>query len=85
MDRELEPTDPDQIDFERALPFRVLAEEWGESPASLAHRYALSSSKVSSVILGVKNRIELEECINAEKSGNLTTEEIDTIESLFLS
>ena len=85
MDRELESTDADQIDFIRALPFRVLAEEWGESPASLAHRYALSAPKVSSVILGVKNRIELEECITAEKSGNLTTEEVGTIENLFLS
>ena len=37
------------------------------------------------ICLVVKNRIELEECILAEKEGNLKTEEIKIIEKLFLS
>ena len=58
-------------DFEKALPFRKFADEINENPASLAHRYALSANKVGSVILGVKNRKELVECIEAEEKGLL--------------
>ena len=68
MDREPHPSGrdkPDFDDYEKAEPFRKLAKQWGESPASLAHRYALSIQKVSSVILGVKNTKELQECIEA--------------------
>ena len=39
------------------------------SAASLAHRYALSIAGVATVILGVKNRTELRECITAEARG----------------
>jgi len=67
-------------DFEKAKPFRDLANTWNESPASLAHRYALSIPGVSSVILGVKNREELLECIQAETKGLLSQSEIKTIE-----
>ena len=66
-------------DFERAKPFRNLANDWNESPASLAHRYALSISGVSSVILGVKNRTELKECLEAEKKELLSKFEIQQI------
>lgn len=58
-------------DYRRAAPFRELAREVGESPASLAHRYALSLDGVSTVVLGVKNREELRECIDAEAQGPL--------------
>ena len=67
-------------DFKKAKPFRDLANTWNESPASLAHRYALSIPGVSSVILGVKNREELLECIQAETKGLLSQSEIKTIE-----
>ena len=86
MDRKPHPSGMDQADFndfERALPFRELAKEWGESPASLAHRYALSVEKVSSVILGIKNLKELQECIDAEKKGKLDSHEIETLLNLF--
>jgi len=86
MDRDPDPSGFDKKDFddyERAASFRNLAKEMGQSPASLAHRYTLSIPKVSSVILGVKNRSELDECINAERKGKLTSEEIETIENLF--
>ena len=55
----------------------------GESPASLAHRFALSVDKVSSVILGVKNRQELQECIDAESKGKLSSYEMETLLNLF--
>src|SRR5215813_14806693 len=57
------PTTRDEaIATVRAACFRVLARELGESPASLAHRYALSLAGVATVVLGVKNRTELREC-----------------------
>ena len=63
--------------------FRELATNWDESPASLAHRYSLSVSRVGSVILGLKNRVELKECIEAEKKGVLTAEQFNSLENLF--
>ena len=42
IDRELPEGHGDALDFDRAAPFRNLARELGESPAALAHRYALS-------------------------------------------
>ena len=88
MDRAPHPSGFDAKDFDdfaRAAPFRNLALEWGESPASLAHRFALSVEKVSSVILGVKNRDELEECLHAERMGRLSVEQVATLENLFPS
>ena len=73
IDREL-PDDPEAVDFRRAEPFRALAREVGESPASLAHRYALSMEGIATVILGVKNRAELAECLEAEAKGPLDAE-----------
>ena len=87
MDREPHPSGMDKADFadfERALPFRELAKDWEESPASLAHRYALSVEKVSSVILGIKNRKELQECIDAENMGKLNSSKMETLQNLFL-
>ena len=85
MDRELEATDPDQADYKRARRFRDLASDWKQSPAILAHRYALSIAGVSSVILGVKNRSELQECLRSEQIGELSLEEMATLEALYPS
>ena len=71
FDRELPEEHPDMADYRRAAPFRTLAKELGESAASLAHRYSLSMERVSTVVLGVKNRRELRECISAEAKGPL--------------
>jgi len=71
MDRDLPPDDADRLDFDRAAPFRALAAEAGESPAALAHRYALTMAGVDSVVLGVKNRTELAECVAAAARGPL--------------
>ncbi|MEV4494143.1 aldo/keto reductase [Micromonospora arborensis] len=72
IDRSVEDDAPVAVDFARAERFRALAAEFGESPASLAHRYALSVPGVATVVLGVKNRTELAECLAAEARGPLT-------------
>jgi aryl-alcohol dehydrogenase-like predicted oxidoreductase len=72
FDRAIADDHPDMQDFNRAAPFRALAREAGESPASLAHRYALTMPGISTVVLGVKNRAELQECLEAEKKGTLS-------------
>ena len=71
FDRKLPENSPDMVDYERALTFRGIAKEVGESPAALAHRYSLTIEGISSVVLGVKNRVELRECIDTESKGPL--------------
>lgn len=82
MDRDLPADDADLCDFHRAEGFRRLAGEWGQTPARLAHRYALAIEGPSSVILGVKNRKELIECVEAEQDLRLTTAECQQIEAV---
>jgi aryl-alcohol dehydrogenase-like predicted oxidoreductase len=85
MDREPHKSGRDVKDFEdyvRAEPFREFAKEYGDTPSHLAHRYALSIHKISSIILGVKNRKELLECLDAELMEPLTQEEIDQINTV---
>jgi aryl-alcohol dehydrogenase-like predicted oxidoreductase len=81
IDRQLRESHPEMADYRRAAPFRVLAREIGESPAALAHRYSLSISGVATVILGVKNRSELRECIAAAERGPLGSELIARIDA----
>ena len=82
LDRELPDDHPEVRDFHKAAPFRDLAREVGESPATLAHRYALSMAGVATVVLGVKNRAELRECVEAESRGRLDPEMIGRIDSV---
>ena len=81
MDRPLRSEDLDQLDYDRAAPFRALAADVGESPAALAHRYAMSMPGVGSVVLGVKNRTELAECVAAAASGPLAPDLITRIDA----
>ena len=84
MDREPHPSGFDIKDFEdydKAEPFRRLASEWKMNPSILAHRYALSAEKVSSVILGVKNRAELLDCIEAESLGKISKDQNSKIDT----
>lgn len=74
FDRDVPRDSADSRDFERAAAFRTLAGEWGMTPALLAHRYALGIEGVATVVLGVKNRSELAECLAAEAAGPLTAE-----------
>jgi aryl-alcohol dehydrogenase-like predicted oxidoreductase len=54
-------------------------------PALLAHRYALDMAGVDTVILGVKNRAELLQCLAAEAQGPLTSELRGRIDGLGLA
>ncbi len=71
LDRALPETHPEMVDYRRVAPFRALAREVGESAAALAHRYALSIPGVATIVLGVKNRAELRECLAAAERGPL--------------
>jgi len=74
FDRQLSDGHPDMADYIRAEPFRELCNELGESPAAVAHRYALSMDEIATIVLGVKNRAELLECVEAESKGRLAPE-----------
>lgn len=83
IDRELPEDHPEMEDFRRAAPLREFAKELGVSTARLAHAYALSMSGVDSVVLGVKNREELAECVQAEAASPLSRDLIERIDGLF--
>src|SRR5437763_14493227 len=73
LDRELPADHPELRDYARAAGFRRIAAELGENPAVLAHRYALSLD-IDTLVLGVKNRQELAECVAAVEAGPLPPE-----------
>ena len=68
IDRPLPEGHSEVLDYARAAPFRAIASEVGHSAAYLAHCYALSMEGVSTVVLGVKNREELRECVAAAEA-----------------
>jgi aryl-alcohol dehydrogenase-like predicted oxidoreductase len=79
LDRPLPSDHPEMCDYARAAGFRALAGDLGMSPAALAHRYALSLD-VDTLVLGVKNRRELAECIAAAEAGPLSSDLISRID-----
>ncbi|HZZ88506.1 MAG TPA: aldo/keto reductase, partial [Caulobacteraceae bacterium] len=84
IDRSLSPNSPDTRDYDRAAPFRALCERWGEDPAYVAHRYALGIAGVDTLVLGVKNRAELAQCLAAEAAGPLDPAQVADIDGLGL-
>ena len=80
LDRTLPEGHPELADFDRAAPFRAIAADEGQTAAFLAHRYALSMEGVSTVVLGVKNREELRECVEAEAAGPLEMALVERID-----
>jgi aryl-alcohol dehydrogenase-like predicted oxidoreductase len=80
FDRPIEDDSRDMADYRRAAPFRALAAELGTTPAALAHRYALAIPGVDTVVLGVKNRQELAECVAAEAAGPLPAEVVARVD-----
>jgi aryl-alcohol dehydrogenase-like predicted oxidoreductase len=85
IDREMSPNYPDRKDYDRAEGFRALCATWGEDPAYVAHRYALSMPNIDTVVLGVKNRAELKMCLDAEAAGPLDAEQLAAIDGLGLA
>jgi aryl-alcohol dehydrogenase-like predicted oxidoreductase len=84
IDHALSPNQPDAKDYARAAPFRALCDQWGEDPAYIAHRYALGIEGVDTVVLGVKNRAELAQCVAAEAAGPLESDRVAAIDALGL-
>ena len=80
IDRPLPDGHSELADYARAAPFRAIAVEVGKSAAYLAHCYALSVEGVSTVVLGVKNRAELRECIAAEAAAPMDSGLMDRID-----
>jgi len=80
IDRPLPADHPEMLDFARAAGFRALCGELGENPAVLAHRYALTLP-VDTLVLGVKNRQELAECVAAADAGALSADVIARIDA----
>ena len=66
---------------DRAAPFRLIAADMGVSAAQLAHRYALSMPGVETVVLGVKNRQELADCLLAEAAPALEDSVVQRIDT----
>ncbi len=80
IDRPLPPDHADAKDFARAAGFRALCAKHTTNPAIPAHRYALSLP-IDTLVLGVKNRQELADCIAAETAGPLTPAEMAEIDA----
>jgi aryl-alcohol dehydrogenase-like predicted oxidoreductase len=84
IDREVSANNPDARDYARAAPFRALCAEIEMDPAVVAHRYALSLRGIATVILGVKNISELQQCLAAEAAGPLEPALLARIDALGL-
>jgi aryl-alcohol dehydrogenase-like predicted oxidoreductase len=84
IDRTLSPNSLDTRDYDRAAPFRALCVRWGDDPAVVAHRYALGIEGVDTLVLGVKNRAELTQCLEAEAAGPLERPQVAAIDALGL-
>ena len=85
VDRPLSPNNPDNTDFARAAGFRALCAQWAEDPAGIAHRYALGMPNIDTVVLGVKNRAELAQCLAGEAAGPLESAQVAAIDALRLA
>ena len=80
IDRPLPADHPEMLDFARAAGFRALCAELGQNPAVVAHRYALSLP-IDTLVLGVKNRQELADCIAAAEAGALPPDLVARIDA----
>jgi aryl-alcohol dehydrogenase-like predicted oxidoreductase len=80
IDRELPADHPEMQDYARAAGFRALCAEIGEDPAIVAHRYALGMP-IDMLVLGVKNRTELADCIAAAEAGPLPNDLVARIDA----
>jgi aryl-alcohol dehydrogenase-like predicted oxidoreductase len=70
IDRPLPPDHAEVRDYGLAAPFRAICAELSVNPAVIAHRYALGLD-IDTLVLGVKNRQELQECVDAANAGPL--------------
>jgi aryl-alcohol dehydrogenase-like predicted oxidoreductase len=80
IDRPLPADHAEMRDYRIAAPFRQICAELGANPAVIAHRYALSLD-IDTLVLGVKNRQELAECVAAAGAGPLPRDLIERIDA----
>src|SRR4029077_17139912 len=80
IDRPLPADHAETRDYRIAAPFREICAELGANPAVVAHRYALSLD-IDTLVLGVKTRQELAECVLAAEAGPLPRDLIDRIDA----
>lgn len=83
IDRVLPEDHPEVRDYARAAPFRRICAEIGADPAVVAHRYALGLD-IDTLVLGVKNRRELAECVAAAEAGPLPADLASRIDQAVL-
>lgn len=81
IDRELPADHEERRDYARAAGFRRLCAELDENPAIVAHRYALAIDGVDTLVLGVKNRRELAECVAAAEAGPLPADLVRRVDA----
>jgi aryl-alcohol dehydrogenase-like predicted oxidoreductase len=81
LDRDLPADHPEVRDYARAAPFRTICAELGADPAVIAHRYALALD-IDTLVLGVKNRAELAQCVAAAEAGPLPADLVARIDSV---
>ena len=82
IDRDLPDDEMTVVDYNIAASFRTLCAEISEDPAVIAHRYALTMPGVDTVVLGVKNRDELADCLRAAEEGPLDDDLMTKIDAL---
>jgi aryl-alcohol dehydrogenase-like predicted oxidoreductase len=80
VDRPLPDDHPEVRDYACAVGFRLLCAELGADPAVIAHRYALSLD-IDTLVLGVKNRRELTECVAAAEAGPLPADLVARVDA----
>ena len=83
IDRPLPDHHPEVLDYAKATPYRALAAALGMSAAALGHRYALAMPGVDTVVLGVKNRAELADCLAAAEAGPLPQDLVAQVDACF--
>lgn len=79
IDRELPADHAEVRDYARAAPFRAICAEIAANPAVVAHRYALALD-IDTLVLGVKNRRELADCVAAAEAGPLPADLVARID-----
>ena len=85
IDRDLPEGNSERMDYIKAAPYRALCAQLGENPAILAHQYALAMEGVDTLILGVKNRQELKEIVDAVETGPIDPTVKEKIDGLRLN
>jgi aryl-alcohol dehydrogenase-like predicted oxidoreductase len=83
IDRPLPDDHAEVADYRKAEAFRQYAAEQGISAAVLAHRYALAMAGVDTVVLGVKDRDELDQCVGAALAPPLPETMVEQVDACF--